>query len=106
MSKGVGGTWLKRQIDAGEEHHDGALTVDIDDDGDMDIISQGWMHLRTLIYENRAVTHIPALAPGITIHPQNTVAAPGSAVTFSIAAFGSQPLGYQWRRDSAPRRVR
>jgi len=29
--------------------------VDIDGDGDLDIISIGWSHDRVLLYENRAV---------------------------------------------------
>lgn len=36
----------------GDEHHDGAIVTDIDDDGDLDIISIGWSHGRVLLYEN------------------------------------------------------
>lgn len=38
-------------IDAGDEHHDGAQLVDIDNDGDLDVISIGWTHNRVMVYE-------------------------------------------------------
>ena len=46
-------TWRERTIYTGDEHHDGAQFVDIDNDGDEDIISIGWGHPRVLLYENR-----------------------------------------------------
>lgn len=39
----------------GDEHHDGAVLADIDDDGDLDILSIGWSHARVLLYENEIV---------------------------------------------------
>jgi hypothetical protein len=51
---GRGGTWRQHLVSAGDEHHDGAQLVDIDGDGDLDIISIGWRHPRVLLYENRA----------------------------------------------------
>ena len=38
-------------IGAGDEHHDGAQLVDIDNDGDLDVVSIGWVHGRVLLYE-------------------------------------------------------
>jgi mRNA-degrading endonuclease HigB of HigAB toxin-antitoxin module len=52
---GKGNNWLKHLIHTGDEHHDGARIVDIDDDGDYDIISIGWSHKRVLLYENKAI---------------------------------------------------
>lgn len=44
--------WKQHLIHVGDEHHDGAHVVDIDNDGDMDIISVGWEHDQLLLYEN------------------------------------------------------
>jgi hypothetical protein len=52
---GKGTEWKKHAVFTGDEHHDGAIVVDIDDDGDLDIISIGWSHPRVVIYENRAI---------------------------------------------------
>jgi hypothetical protein len=52
---GQGKIWKKHRVSVGDEHHDGARVVDIDDDGDFDIISLGWSHPRVLVYENQAV---------------------------------------------------
>ena len=38
-------------VDTGNEHHDGAQLVDIDNDGDQDVVSIGWDHERVLLYE-------------------------------------------------------
>jgi hypothetical protein len=53
---GAGKEWKKHSVYVGDEHHDGARVVDIDDDGDFDIISLGWSHPRVVLYENKAVT--------------------------------------------------
>jgi hypothetical protein len=49
---GHGGRWRERVIYTGDEHHDGALAVDLDRDGDFDIVSIGWGHGKVLWYEN------------------------------------------------------
>ncbi|MCD4810007.1 MAG: VCBS repeat-containing protein [Methanosarcinales archaeon] len=54
-SDGQGITWNEQVIYTGDEHHDGAQIVDIDNDGDIDIISIGWSHGYVLLYENRAI---------------------------------------------------
>jgi hypothetical protein len=45
-------SWIAHEVYAGDEHHDGAQLVDLDKDGDLDIISIGWTHRNLLIYEN------------------------------------------------------
>jgi hypothetical protein len=52
-TEGTGEAWVLHLIHMGDEHHNGAQTVDIDGDGDLDIISIGWGHSRVLLYENR-----------------------------------------------------
>lgn len=49
---GKGIYWLKHEVFQGDENHDGAVTVDIDNDGDLDILSIGWGHNKVLLYEN------------------------------------------------------
>jgi len=49
-----GGRWRAHEVSRGDEHHDGAILVDIDKDGDLDILSIGWGHTRVLLYENLA----------------------------------------------------
>ena len=53
---GKGTTWKQHQVYQGDENHDGAVTVDIDNDGDLDILSIGWGHPRVLLYENLAIS--------------------------------------------------
>jgi len=53
---GMGTNWITHIIHIGDEHHDGTQLVDIDDDGDLDIISIGWTHPRVIIYENKLVS--------------------------------------------------
>ncbi len=48
---GSGTRWLGHLVHMGDEHHDGALAIDIDNDGDLDLVSIGWGHHRVLLYE-------------------------------------------------------
>jgi len=52
---GAGASWGSHLVSTGDEHHDGAQLVDIDSDGDLDIISIGWGHDRVLLFENLAL---------------------------------------------------
>jgi hypothetical protein len=51
---GLGGSWREDVVYQGDEHHVGTRLVDIEDDGDLDIVSIGWTHDRVLLYENPA----------------------------------------------------
>lgn len=51
---GRGTQWARHLVHEGDEHHDGAQLVDIDGDGDLDIISIGWGHSGVILYENLA----------------------------------------------------
>ncbi len=55
-TSGDGTNWRQELVYRGDEHHDGAQVVDIDNDGDNDIISIGWGHNRVLMYENKSNT--------------------------------------------------
>ena len=72
---GVGGTWVRHQIDIGHEHHDGTKLVDIDSDGDLDVLSIGWTHGDVLLLENRAIvisSSTPTPTPIVTETPTPT----------------------------------
>ena len=53
---GWGDKWISHLVYTGDEHHDGAQVVDIDGDGDLDIISIGWLNPAVVLYENKAIT--------------------------------------------------
>ncbi len=58
-NQGKNGAWKMTEIDNQPkdiiDHHDGAIAVDLDGDGDMDIISIGWYNPKLWIFENLAV---------------------------------------------------
>ncbi len=66
---GDGVTWTTHIVDPGDttviDHHDGTRLVDMDLDGDLDIISIGWSRRSLVIYENLAITLGDVTAPEI-----------------------------------------
>ena len=54
-TNGSGTNWTQHTVYTGDEHHDGTQLVDIDADGDLDIISIGWDNPRVVLYENLAI---------------------------------------------------
>jgi hypothetical protein len=53
-----GAFWTPYVLDGGLpglDHHDGTRLVDLDLDGDFDVISVGWTNRTVLVYENKAV---------------------------------------------------
>jgi len=50
-----GTQWVRHMAYAGDEHHQGAQVIDVDHDGDLDIISVGWTHNNVMLYENKAI---------------------------------------------------
>jgi hypothetical protein len=54
---GGGATWQAHTVDAGgtHDHHDGMVPVDIDDDGDLDLLSASWNGLKVWLFENKAI---------------------------------------------------
>ncbi|MEM7165196.1 MAG: immunoglobulin domain-containing protein [Planctomycetota bacterium] len=56
----VGGSWVQHVIDAGGpgiDHRNGSRLIDLDADGDLDIMSIGWTDDVVWLFENRAVTN-------------------------------------------------
>ncbi len=56
---GTGLGWTTQVIDSGDstqiDHHDGTVLVDMDLDGDLDLVSVGWTMRSLVIYENLAI---------------------------------------------------
>ncbi len=55
-----GSRWIEHVLDSDStdtiDHHDGTVAVDVDDDGDLDIISIGWYNPEVWVFENQAIT--------------------------------------------------
>jgi len=99
------GEFELRTIDDGAlnlEHHDGAMVTDIDNDGDLDVISNGFRNdLVPRIYEN--TTFQPGSdAPVVNAGDDRTVFPP----TLTLNGTASDPDGgaltYQWTQESGP----
>jgi len=69
---GGGTTWRETLIYRGDEHHVGAHVVDIDSDGDNDIVSIGWNSKDVLLYENRSNCDVAVPTPTPTLPPSPT----------------------------------
>lgn len=106
----VDGTFTKRILNAGipnQEHHDGARVTDLDNDGDLDVVSNGWFvggSIRNFprIYENQTVPTADD-EPVVNAGPDQNVL-PGS-VTLNGSANdpdGGTIASYQWTQISGP----
>ncbi|MEQ8783509.1 MAG: VCBS repeat-containing protein [Roseibium album] len=49
------GDWRAHLIHRGDEHHQGVRMADVDEDGDLDVLSIGWTHSKLLLYLNPRV---------------------------------------------------
>ncbi|MBU3024430.1 malectin domain-containing carbohydrate-binding protein [Zobellia galactanivorans] len=100
------GEFNLKVLDAGGplEHHDGARVVDIDNDGDLDIISNGWRNdNRPRIYENTTIR--PEDDRPIANAGDDRTVLPG--VSLKLNGQGSDPDGgdivaFQWTQVSGP----
>jgi len=101
------GNWTTHILDDGAlnlEHHDGAMVTDIDNDGDLDVISNGWInHKVPRIYENTT------LSPGnqdpiANAGEDQTISLPTNSITFN--GTGTDPDGgtvsFLWTQVSGP----
>ncbi len=96
-----GASWIPYLIYQGDEHHDGAQLFDADNDGDLDIVSIGWLHRRLMLYENRAIQLPPDPVPSVP-GELTAVALSGSRVDLFWAAStdDNAVVGYAIYRDS------
>lgn len=99
-----GATWVEHIIDSDSvdtiDHHDGTQSVDLDNDGDLDLISIGWYNKKAWIFENKAIDGgSPSSAPVITAQPADAATVQGKSVTFTVSASGAGQLTYQWQRN-------
>ncbi|MGE3166754.1 MAG: LamG-like jellyroll fold domain-containing protein [Planctomycetota bacterium] len=103
-NQGAGASWTPFVIDTGDtgiDHHDSAILLDVDADGDLDIVSTGWEVWRLHIYENKSIDCNPdLLAPTV---PEQLV---GIAVSGTRVALAWDPstddvavAGYRVARD-------
>ncbi|MBC6999607.1 PKD domain-containing protein [Cytophaga sp. FL35] len=102
------GDWETQIIDDGSlnlEHHDGARVTDIDNDGDLDVVSNGWLqHMGPRIYENTTpppVSNDPIADAG----QDQTVVLPSNSITLNGSGTdpnGGSITGYQWTQVSGP----
>ncbi|MFC4097448.1 PQQ-dependent sugar dehydrogenase [Euzebyella saccharophila] len=101
------GEFALRVLDDGGldlEHHDGARVTDIDNDGDLDVISNGWLNDRIpRIYEN---TTNPVEDNGPVVDAgEDRIVALDTAFTLSGSANdpdGGDIVTYLWTEQSAP----
>ncbi len=88
---GQGDTWLRHVVDPGDsnqiDHHDGTQLVDMDRDGDLDIISVGWTKTSVVIYENLAIDGSGGGGGGDTTKPsiQSVVASNANQVVVGFS---------------------
>lgn len=97
LENGGSGAWSQQLVHQGDEHHDGAQLVDIDGDGDLDIISIGWFQTRVMLYENLAINGAGGLAEVGPDMPSTLMGAgipnPFNAhVSFEVTLARSMPL--------------
>lgn len=58
---GTGSVWVPHVIHPGGpgiDHHDGTLAIDIDSDGDLDIVSLAWDNEQVYLFENRSIVRL------------------------------------------------
>lgn len=69
------------------------------DAGSFDVVVSNSAGSATSSVATLTVTGVAATAPSITTQPLSQTANVGGAVSFTVAATGTSPLSYQWRKD-------
>ncbi|MEP3209519.1 MAG: malectin domain-containing carbohydrate-binding protein [Maribacter sp.] len=104
------GDFIKRVINdgiSGQEHHDGARVTDVDNDGDLDVVSNGWFvgsEIRNFprIYENTTAP-VADEEPIVDAGPDQSVL-PDTATLNGSASDpdGGAIVTYLWTQESGP----
>jgi hypothetical protein len=91
-----GSIWIEHIIDSGMtdeiDHHDGTQLVDLDKDGDLDIMSLGWNNLKVWIYENKAIHGLSDLRLDVKIYLEGPYDVYGDTMTTYLGNNGFLPL--------------
>lgn len=82
-------TWRNSAIHVGEDHHDGMQLTDLDGDGDLDVMSIGWVHDAVVVYENQEAATGPQRwwEPGHRYRLDLTVSASGGLPSGAVVGF-------------------
>lgn len=84
-----GGAWIARQVDSGKESHNGVRAVDLDGDGDRELVSIAYFAYGDLhIWRNDN-----ALGQGVTV--------PAAPTNLEAAAVSSSRIDVQWQDQSS-----
>ena len=73
------------------------VDLDVTSDGSLYYLARGGGSSTGSIYRIR---YTASQAPTITTHPSNRTVSVGASATFTVAASGTQPLNYQWLRNT------
>ena len=87
------GGWIKHTIDEGGDgldHHDGSQLVDIDNDGDLDIVTIGWNQIIPRIFENLSGPIIVNLPP-VLESPTDQVFSLGEEINLQVSGTDPNP---------------
>lgn len=80
---GLGRVWQQHLIHTGDEHHDGMQLLDVEGDGDLDIISIGWTHGLVILYENKGDPACPTATPTLVPTPSTVPTVPTPAIAMT-----------------------
>ena len=99
------GEFIRHTLNAGGnfDHHDGARVVDIDDDGDFDVVSIGWDNIVPRIFENTSTTSNDQ-DPNANAGSNQNITLPTNSIT--INGSGNDPDGgnvtFAWTQTNGP----